>query len=128
MTPRLYRVILPVRDLDAARRFYEVLLGLQSEQVSQGRRYFDCGGVVLALLDRAVEGDDRPYASNPETVYFAVDDLEETRARAAAAGGAPSAIETRPWGETSFYVDDPDGNSLCFAAAGSEFRGGRFVP
>jgi hypothetical protein len=29
----------------------------------------------------------------------------------------------RPWGENSFYVDDPTGNPLCFVEAGTIYAG-----
>ena len=34
-----------------------------------------------------------------------------------------SAIETRPWGERSFYCLDPDGNQLCFVDDSTLFLG-----
>jgi hypothetical protein len=32
-------------------------------------------------------------------------------------------ISVRPWGERSFYVDDPWGNSLCFVESGTGYPG-----
>jgi uncharacterized glyoxalase superfamily protein PhnB len=32
-------------------------------------------------------------------------------------------IAKRPWGEESFYVADPFGNSLCFVSSSSIFTG-----
>jgi acetyl-CoA acetyltransferase len=49
------------------------------------------------------------------------------RAAIERAGADPGEIERRPWGETSFYVRDPWGNALCFAAEGTEFTGARFI-
>ena len=39
--------------------------------------------------------------------------------------GPPSAglIVTRPWGERSFYVNDPSGNGLCFVDETTLFTG-----
>ena len=45
--PRLYRIIVPVGDIDRAARYYTELLGLEGRRVSRGRHYFDCGGIVL---------------------------------------------------------------------------------
>jgi hypothetical protein len=32
-------------------------------------------------------------------------------------------INVRPWGERSFYADDPWGNPLCFVEAGTVYAG-----
>jgi catechol 2,3-dioxygenase-like lactoylglutathione lyase family enzyme len=128
---RLYRVILPVADIDITARFYSAA----GERVSPGRHYFDCEGVVLACYDAAADGDEPGEArALLEPLYFAVDDLESVRARCVDAGavfketqiqgvGAPGRIEMRPWGERSFYTEDPFGNTLCFVDRASVFIG-----
>src|SRR5262245_43763263 len=128
MGVKLFRVILPVADVDEAARFYGAILGWPGERVSGGRHYFDCGGTILACVDPAGEGlEMRPSVDH---VYFSVDDLEVTREPALVAGcwwlGAD--IKVYPWGERSFYARDPWGNPICFVEAGTEFTGGRFVP
>jgi catechol 2,3-dioxygenase-like lactoylglutathione lyase family enzyme len=114
--PRLFRLILPVSDGEKAVAFYSRLLGLEARSVGGGRHYFDCGPVILALLETQ-----KP--AHPETLFFAVADLEEVHARARDLGclsqglvhGASGAeILTRPWGERSFYAVDPCGHQLCF--------------
>jgi predicted enzyme related to lactoylglutathione lyase len=125
---RLFRVILPVGDIDEAARFYGAILGWPGERVSGGRHYFDCGGTILACVDPAGEGlEMRP---NVDHVYFSVDDLEATleRARMAGCSWLGDEIKTYPWGERSFYARDPWGNPICFVETGTEFIGGRFVP
>jgi hypothetical protein len=32
-------------------------------------------------------------------------------------------ISVKPWGERSFYANDPWGNPLCFVEAGTEYAG-----
>lgn len=123
-TPRLFRVIMPAADIDAAAAFYSTLLGSPGMRVSGGRHYFDCGGVILAVYSPAGDGDPTTPRSNFEHVYFAVDDLEVVYDRAKTLGalvtgkgdgGMPMGdIATRPWGERSFYLRDPSGNPLCF--------------
>lgn len=130
---RLFRVILPVRDIAEAQRFYSSLLEQPGVAVSPGRRYFDCGGVVLALYDSAADGDAKTLRPNVEHVYFAVDQLEAFHRRAAALGALSAevgdgnlpmgAIARRPWGERSFYMHDPSGNPLCFVDAATLFTG-----
>jgi catechol 2,3-dioxygenase-like lactoylglutathione lyase family enzyme len=122
--PRLFRVILPVTDIEAAAAFYAQLLGIPGARVSGGRHYFDCGGTILACFDAPADGDPEPAGPNPEHVYFAVDDLGDVHTRAASAGcAALTAIEGRPWGERSFYARDPFGNPICFVDAETLFSG-----
>jgi extradiol dioxygenase family protein len=48
--PRLFRVIVPVSDIERAAHFYGALLGDVGQRVSPGRHYFDCEGTILVLL------------------------------------------------------------------------------
>jgi predicted enzyme related to lactoylglutathione lyase len=125
MAVRLFRVILPVSDIDAATRFYANLLGLEGERVSPGRHYFDCGGTILACYDPRADGDNFDPKPNPDHVYFAVEDLEATYQRAVAAGCRKiDPMKTWPWGERSFYAVDPFGNPICFVDEQTCFIGG----
>lgn len=122
---KLYRVILPVDDIDKAAKLYGELFEQQGERVSPGRHYFDAGGVTLACYDAVADGDAAPADASSEPLYFAVNDLDATRERCASAGldfpkmevpgvGVLGEIETRPWGERCFYAMDPFGNTVCF--------------
>ncbi|MDX1379910.1 MAG: VOC family protein [Xanthomonadales bacterium] len=127
MKVHLYRVILPVADIEAAARFYGGLLGQPGERVSPGRHYFDCGGTVLACYDPAADGDEtgegwRHHES--QYVYFAVPDVEAVRARAKELGARDvTPVAAMPWGETLFYARDPFGNPISFVKQGTEFTG-----
>ncbi|MFN0009359.1 MAG: VOC family protein [Planctomycetota bacterium] len=128
--PKLYRVILQVSDLDRAEEFYAKLLGAKGRRVHGSRHYFDCGPVILALVDPRNDGEKaRP---NPDHVYFSVKDLETVHARAKRLGclskddvhGEPAGeMVERPWGERSFYARDPFGNPLCFVDEKTLFTG-----
>jgi len=134
MPPTLYRVILPVSDIDHAARFYAAVLGHAGRRVSDGRHYFDCGGTILACYDPTADGDGGAATPNPEWLYFAVDDLEATYDACQKAGATMSTedvhgdpagrIHTRPWGERSFYCHDPFGNKISFVDRPTAFRGG----
>ncbi len=129
-TPSLYRVTLQVSDLEKGVAFYSKLLGSDGRRIHGARHYFDCGAVILVLLDPAGGGEKaRPM---PDHVYFAVKDLKAVHERAKKLdclskedvhGESGGAIAKRPWGEKSFYADDPFGNPLCFVEAGTEFTG-----
>lgn len=132
MTPKLFRVILMVSDIDRAARFYETVLGMAGRRISPGRHYFNCDGTILACFDPRADGDAMAPRPTPEHVYFAVDDLEAAYEAVRKAGGALSddeihgpmgKIVTRPWGERSFYADDPFGNPICFVDRGTMFTG-----
>ncbi|HEY1785910.1 MAG TPA: VOC family protein [Pirellulales bacterium] len=122
---RLYRVILPVGDIDVAASFYRDLLGQPGRRVSAGRHYFDCGGVILACFDPRRDGDDFDARPNPDHIYFAVSDVDSTfdRARGLGCAELDSRVETRPWGERSFYAKDPFGNPICFVDEQTIFTG-----
>ncbi len=126
MSVKLYRVILPVSDIERAQEFYSQLLGFSGERVSSGRHYFDCGGTILACFDPRADGDDFDARPNPDHVYFAVPDLEAVLARARTARcNALGEIKVRPWGERSFYATDPFGNKICFVDETTVFTGAR---
>ncbi len=125
-SPRLYRVVLPAGEMEASVGFYRRLLEMEGERVSSGRHYFTCGGVILAVVDPRADGDDRDTRPNADHVYLAVGDLEIFHQRAAdleALSPVMGAIETRPWGERSFYARDPFGNPLCFVEESTLFLG-----
>jgi uncharacterized glyoxalase superfamily protein PhnB len=127
----IFRIALQVTDLDKAATFYSKLLDDEGIRIPRGsRHYYNCGPVILALVDQAAGGlQARPI---PDYVYFAVKDLEAVYERAKALGclseervhdDKGSEIVTRPWGERSFYCDDPWGNGLCFVDEKTLFTG-----
>ena len=128
--PKLFRIILQVSEMDRAELFYSKLLAAEGRRVHSSRHYFDCGPVILALVDPRIDGEAaKPI---PDYVYFAVKDLEGVHARARELdclakgdvhGAASGEIEERPWGERSFYAQDPFGNLLCFVDEGTLFTG-----
>src|SRR5262245_25911855 len=131
MAAKLFRVTLQVADLDQAAAFYAKLLDDPGIPIPRGgRHYFDCGGVILALVDVA-KGGEKPQPT-PDYIYFAVDNLEEVFDRAKALNclaqdryhdQEAGQIVKRPWGELSFYVEDPWGNGLCFVDEKTLFTG-----
>ena len=129
MDVRLFRVILPTDDMERSVAFYATLFDQTGERVSTNRHYFECGGVILAIVDPRSEDPSAEVRPNPDHVYFAVDDLEAMFERAQAAGCSwlEDGIRTRVWGERSFYARDPLGNPVCFVDASTAFTGGRFV-
>src|SRR5262249_50765529 len=81
-TPKIFRITLEVANLDEAAAFYARLLGREGKRHPGSRHYFDCGGVILALLD-PTPGGVTP-TPGPKSLYFAVEDLDAAHARAKA--------------------------------------------
>jgi len=125
--PRLYRVILPVPDIERAAAFYAAVFGVPGRRVSPGRHYFDCGGTLLACYDPKADGDGEPggWRFHPlQYLYFAVPDLEAALARVQSAGGTVTeGIESMPWGERMFYARDPFGSLISFVDERTLFTG-----
>jgi catechol 2,3-dioxygenase-like lactoylglutathione lyase family enzyme len=125
-TPKIFRVTFEVSNIDEAAAFYTKLLATPGTRHPGARHYFDCGGVILAILD-PTQGGSKP-TPGAKSLSFAVEDIEAVHARAKALGalspfsvhGQPASdVITRPWGERSFYVTDPWGNELCFVDDGT---------
>ena len=77
----------------------------------------------IGASDWQVEGQG-PFQATPDDLYFATGELDSVLDRAqAAAARVVSPIETRAWGERSFYCLDPDGNRLCFVDETTLFLG-----
>jgi catechol 2,3-dioxygenase-like lactoylglutathione lyase family enzyme len=132
--PPIFRILVGARDLEVSARFYERLLATRGRTVAAGRVYFDCGPVILGVLDRSSDSDAR-RARVTESIYFATGDLGAIHRRARTMGclakgllhgdaASPlGEVVQRPWGERSFYAEDPAGNSLCFVDERTLFTG-----
>jgi predicted enzyme related to lactoylglutathione lyase len=127
--PQFFRLNIEVGDLDAAAAFYTKLLGVEGRKQPGRRCYFDCGPVTLQVLDVSSVRQPHPAA---KALYFNVKNLEAASERANALGclsredvhDAPGGgIVVRPWGERSFYAEDPWGNPLCFVEEGTVYTG-----
>jgi catechol 2,3-dioxygenase-like lactoylglutathione lyase family enzyme len=115
-----------VGDLDRAQAFYGALLG-QEGRPQMGRRvYFEAGGVTLQVVQT-----EAPHTA-AKALYFLTDDLDAVHRQASDLGCLSSEVVhgepggqpvVRPWGERSFYADDPWGNPLCFVEAGTVYEG-----
>ena len=123
---RIFRITVEVANLEDATKFYAELLGIPGQRHRGARHYFDCGGVILAILDVSQGG--RKPTPGGKSIYLAVDDIDGVHARAEALktlaafdvdGQPASDVIERPWGELSFYVTDPWDNELCFVKEGT---------
>ena len=117
MEQRLSLLTLGVADLDASRRFYETL-GWRETPRAEGVVFFQAGGMVVALWERAALAADSGVddtggwggitlahnVSSPEAVDSVI---EQARAAGAAIAREPAATF---WGGYSGVFIDPDGH------------------
>ena len=112
-------VMLPVKDLARARRFYEQGLGLAPGGLKpDGKFVYQCGGTELALFPR--EGGTK---ADHTAISFRVDDIAQA-IRALQARGVQFADYDLPGlktvehvcvlgSEKAAWFQDPEGNILC---------------
>ena len=124
--PALFRINVEVGDVERAGAQWGALLGVEGRPQAGARVYFTAGEVTLQVVEC-----DPPHPA-AKALYFLVDDLEPVHARAKKLGwlsresvhGEPGGkISVRPWGERSFYAEDPWGNPLCFVQRGTVYPG-----
>lgn len=102
-------------DVQAARRFYERLLGTSPEAEWPGGAIYAAGGVKLLVHERARAMEDGP--PNEDHIALAVADVDgacdELRTQ-----GVALLVEPRdyPWGRSA-YLRDPDGRLVELAQA-----------
>ncbi len=125
---RLFRIILPVADIERATTVYGELLEQPGERVSPGRHYFNCGGTILACYDAVADGDEpaeAPRYQPEQYLYIGVSDLARTLEQARVQGFeiVPGGIQRMPWGETMFWSTDPFGNPVSFVDEATLFLG-----
>ena len=110
-------VILIVADIDRSLRFYTEVLGLPLAHRSGSYAQLATGATRLGFYERpAMEatlgtslGTPDPFAPAFE-IGFKVDDVDAAYAELVEAGAVPAAVPvTRPWGQRTAYVRDPDG-------------------
>jgi predicted enzyme related to lactoylglutathione lyase len=127
--PQFFRLNIEVADLAAAVSFYTTLFGIEGRKQAGARCYFECGPVTLQVVDVSAAGAPHP---NAKALYFTVNDLDAIFERAkglnclsseSVHGAAGGGIVVRPWGERSFYAEDPWKNPLCFVEAGTVYAG-----
>jgi predicted enzyme related to lactoylglutathione lyase len=127
--PRFFRLSLEVGNLERGVEFYSQLLGVPGRRHAGSRCYFQSGPVTLSVLDVSSVRQPHPAA---KALYFTVRNLEAAFERAKAlrclsqedVHDAPGGgIVVRPWGERSFYAEDPWKNPLCFVEDGTVYTG-----
>ncbi|MDA0196304.1 MAG: VOC family protein [Bacteroidetes bacterium] len=121
---KLFRVIIPVSDVNKAAKFYSSIFGVPGKRVSKGRHYFNMSGVTFACYDPVADGDGEGIGPNPDHVYISVEEFDDLYNKVKSAQASyVSEIIDQSWGERIFYFNDPFGNKLGIVKKGTEFTG-----
>jgi hypothetical protein len=125
--PLFFRLTVEVGNLDQAEEFYNKLFDTKGLRAPGARVYIQAGPAALQVVDVSSVSAPHPAA---KSLYFTVRDLQAIHDRAKMLGAlseelvhgsSGGEIAKRPWGERSFYAEDPWGNPLCFVEAGTTY-------
>ena len=116
-------VVLVVEDLDRSLAFYVEVLGLKLGHRSGPFAQLDTGVTRVALYTRSAMAETlgRPLHAPADDapgfeLGFKVDDCDAAFGELVARGAQPAVEpETRPWGQRTAYVRDPDGHLVELA-------------
>lgn len=119
MPARLEELLIFVRDVEAAARFYERTFALARRKSGDGFVVLQGGAVRLAFQKREFavrHGGESVLALNAEgppppfELAFDVDDVDAAYERGVAAGGEPlEEPHTTAWGDRIAHLRDPNG-------------------
>jgi catechol 2,3-dioxygenase-like lactoylglutathione lyase family enzyme len=109
-----------VQDIAASRRFYEELLG-QDTEVDHGLSVTFQGGLALWQIDHAFQviyestpDNPRPPQGHNYELHFETADAKAAAVRLAEAGVEfVHPVREMPWGKRIFRVRDPDGHIVA---------------
>jgi lactoylglutathione lyase len=113
MVEKMKNIVVFVRDLETAKRFYQEQLKLPLVQESQAIMEFFPGGgptlgIALAMTDAAL-----PLVGRHTGITLQVKDIEALCNRLVALGVEfAEPLEKTPWGKMA-VVKDPDGNQFA---------------
>ncbi len=111
-------VVLIVADLDRALAFYNGTMGIPLKHRAERFAQLQTGATRLGLFTREAMAETLHQPLRPADpaapgfeIGFKVDDVDAAYAELLAAGASGvTEPETRPWGQRTAYVRDPDGN------------------
>ena len=107
-------------DVNELTNFYEKILEIEAERYGENYSEIEAGDTQLAIFDvfeqeGLAPGTARVRSNESLILEFKVEDLEAEYRRIKGMGiEMAKDITTQPWGNTSFYFRDPDGNLINF--------------
>ena len=115
---KLFRVVIPVSDIEQAATFYYKVFGIQGKRISSGNHFFDLNGCSLVCYDPLANGDRLGQGwlhHEKQHICFSVKNLDSTYIRVKNLPDAELDSEIQVVaGERLFYARDPFGNPICF--------------
>jgi len=116
-------VVLIVDDLDRALVFYTEVLGLRLGHRSGDFAQLDTGATRLSFYTREAMVKTIGFSLQPPAqdapgfeIGFKVPDVDAAFAELVAQGASPvTSPTTRPWGQRTAYIRDPDGHLIELA-------------
>jgi len=116
-------MILIVEDMDRTLQFYTEVLGLPLKHRSGDYAQFDTGATRLGFYTRAAMAKTLGIPLDPPALHapgfeigFKVADVDAAFNELVKRGATPTTPPvTRPWGQRTAYVRDPDGHLIELA-------------
>lgn len=110
--------IIPSADLEKSLRLWVEGLGFAtSSEMREGDKLIFCmlrKGGLWFMLNRRAGTPVKPEDYHGIQLYWAPQDIHETRDRLKSLGYGVSEIKHRDYGQTEFFLTDDDGYSHCF--------------
>ncbi len=110
--------IVPSADLEKSRRLWVDGLGFSSSsEIRKDDKLIFCmlrRGNLSFMLNQRFGSPTKPENYEGIRLYWALEDIDETRERLKSLGYAVSELEERDYGQTEFFLTDDDGYSHCF--------------
>jgi len=119
--------VIPSADLRRSLRFWVDGLGFaMSAEMHDDDRLIFCmlqKDDLRFMLNRRAGTPDAPNDDDGIRLYWAPDDIRETRQRLQRLGFGVSELVDRDYGQTEFFVTDDDGYSHCFGVPSEDVAG-----
>lgn len=113
--------VIPSEDLKKSLRFW--VDGLEfsiSSEMHKDGKLINCmlhKGKLWFMLNQRAGTSVKPIDYKGINLYWAPEDINETRDRLKTLGYAVSELDERDYGQTEFFLTDDDGFSHCFGVA-----------
>ena len=121
--------VIPSSDLEKSLRFWTEGLGFSvNSEMREGGKLIFCmlqNGDLWFMLNRRARAAIKPSGDEGIRLYWAPDDLQQTREKLLRLGYHASDIDDRDYGQSEFVLTDDDGYSHCFGVPTSSIAGAR---
>jgi hypothetical protein len=120
--------IIPSADLNKSLRLWVdgLEFSMSTEMYNDGKLTFCMlqKDNLWFMLNRRAGTPVKPEDYNGINLYWAPEDIHETRERLKSLGYRVSELENREYGQTEFFLTDDDGFSHCFGVSTASLKQG----